>query len=90
MATVVPRFLGRTLPGAVFLSDLLLLAFFWALMFNLARGLNIHCGCFSTEPSGDPATWWYIIRDTGFLVLGGYLFLKTLTHKTLTAPRKYK
>jgi hypothetical protein len=59
-------------------------------MFNLARGLNIHCGCFSTEPSGDPATWWYVIRDTGFLVLGGYLFLKTLTDKTSTAPRKYE
>ncbi|MBW1711566.1 MAG: DoxX family membrane protein [Deltaproteobacteria bacterium] len=80
---------GRALPGAVFLSNLLLLAFFGALMFNLARGLNIHCGCFSTDPSGDPATWWYIIRDTGFLVLGGYLFLKTFTGKTLTAPRKY-
>ena len=82
--------LGRGLPGSVILSNLLLLAFFGALMFNLARGLNIHCGCFSTDPSGDPATWWYVIRDTGFLVLGGYLFLKTILLKQSPAARKTK
>ncbi len=82
--------LGRALPGSVVLSNLLLLAFFGALMFNLARGLNIHCGCFSTDPSGDPATWWYVTRDTGFLVLGGYLFLKTILSKQSPAARKTK
>ena len=79
--------LGRALPGSVVLSNLLLLAFFGALMFNLARGLNIHCGCFSTDPSGDPATWWYVTRDSGFLVLGGYLFLKTILLKQAPAAR---
>jgi len=82
--------LGRALPGAVVLSNLLLLAFFGALMFNLARRLNIHCGCFSTDPSGDPATWWYVTRDTRFMVLGGYLFLKTILPKQSPAAGKTK
>lgn len=82
--------LGRALPGSVVLSNLLLLAFFGALMFNLARGLNVHCGCFSTDPSGDPATWWYVARDSGFLVLGGFLFLKTILLQKSPAVRKTK
>jgi hypothetical protein len=61
-------------PGTVVLANLLLLAFFGSLLFNLARGLDIHCGCFSTSTQGNALTTWYIIRDGVFLLLGGYLF----------------
>ena len=60
--------------GTVVLANLLFLAFFGSLLFNLARGLNIHCGCFSSSTQGDPLTTWYVIRDGVFLLLGGYLF----------------
>ncbi|NSW86516.1 MAG: DoxX family membrane protein [Syntrophobacteraceae bacterium] len=66
--------LGFWLHGAVLLAGLLILSFFSALMFNLARGLNVHCGCFSTSTAGDPATTWYIVRDSLFLVLAGSVF----------------
>lgn len=69
---------GLWLPGAVLLANLLLAAFFGALLFNIARGLNVHCGCFTTSTEGDPATTWYLIRDSSFLILGGYLFYKEL------------
>ena len=65
---------GLWIPGTVVLANLLFLAFFGSLLFNLARGLNIHCGCFSTSTEGDPLTTWYVIRDGVFLLLGGYLF----------------
>jgi uncharacterized membrane protein YphA (DoxX/SURF4 family) len=65
--------LGLWLPGAIVLLDLLLVAFFGALVFNLLRGLNVDCGCFSSSPTGNPSTLWYLIRDIGFLLLGGYL-----------------
>ncbi len=65
---------GLWIPGTVVLANLLLLAFFGSLLFNLARGLDIHCGCFSTSTQGDPLTRWYVIRDAVFLLLGGYLF----------------
>ena len=61
---------GILLPGAVVLANLLLVTFFSALIFNLARGLNVHCGCFTTKITGEPQTTWYIIRDSGFLLLG--------------------
>ncbi len=68
--------LGVWLPGAVALANVLLLVFLGALVFNMARGLDVHCGCFSSSTEGDPATLWYLLRDTVFLCLGGYLFLK--------------
>jgi cobalt-zinc-cadmium efflux system protein len=70
--------LGVWLPGAVVLSNLLLLSFFAALLFNIARGLDVHCGCFTTSSNGDPATIWYIIRDSIFLLMGGYLLLQQI------------
>ncbi|MHC1729199.1 MAG: MauE/DoxX family redox-associated membrane protein [Syntrophobacteraceae bacterium] len=66
--------IGLWLPGAVVLVNVLLLAFLGALVFNLARGLNIHCGCFSTAATSEPATLWYLFRDSAFLLMGGYLF----------------
>jgi cobalt-zinc-cadmium efflux system protein len=67
---------GLWLPGATVLVNLLLLAFFAALVFNVARGLNVHCGCFTTSTEGTPATTWYLIRDSVFLMLGCYLTFK--------------
>ena len=43
---------GLWLPGAVFLVNLLMAIFFGALIFNLARGLNVQCGCFGTGGGG--------------------------------------
>ena len=64
---------GTWFPGAAVLTNLLLLTFFASLLFNLARGLNVHCGCFSTITEGAPATLRYRARDAVFLLLGGYL-----------------
>lgn len=69
---------GLFLPGAVFLAQTLLVAFSGALVFNVARGLDVHCGCFSTSMEGDPATAWYLIRDGVFLLMGGYLFYEVI------------
>ena len=40
---------GIWLPGATVVSSGLLIMFISALIFNQLRGLDIHCGCFSTE-----------------------------------------
>jgi uncharacterized membrane protein YphA (DoxX/SURF4 family) len=61
---------GIWLPGAALLSTLLFLVFFGTLLFNLARGLNVHCGCFSTSQTESAQTAWYVIRDGVFLLLG--------------------
>ena len=53
--------------------------FFLALLVNQYRGLDIHCGCFSTrpDPASVPPTAWYLFRDPIFLLAAGYLMFKS-------------
>jgi cobalt-zinc-cadmium efflux system protein len=80
---------GLWIPGTVVLANLLFLTFFGSLLFNLARGLDIHCGCFSTSTQGDPLTSWYVIRDALFLLLGGYLFYGVFVMRQLKEERPF-
>lgn len=69
---------GVWLPGAVILANMLLVTFFGSLLFNIARGLDINCGCFSTSTEHVEGTTmaWYVLRDSGFLLLGGHLLFR--------------
>jgi uncharacterized membrane protein YphA (DoxX/SURF4 family) len=78
---------GFMLPGATVLANLLLLTFFSALVYNLTRGLNVHCGCFSTKITGEPQTTWYLIRDSAFLLLGLTVLFKVFLGKRLSRSR---
>ena len=74
--------LGLWLPGAVLLINLLLVTFFGSLVFNLARGLDIHCGCFSTsQQSPSLCMCLYVIRDGIFFLLGLYLLSHIILRK---------
>jgi hypothetical protein len=66
---------GIWLPGAVLTVNGLLIVFLAALVFNLGRGLDVNCGCFSTS-SDAPAmsAGWYLLRDVGFFAVGAFLF----------------
>ena len=75
--------LGFWLPGAVLISNSLLLVFFATLIFNAARGLDVDCGCFSvsTASSSGGHMLWYLLRDSIFLLLGLCLFFSTFFRK---------
>ena len=74
--------LGLWLPGAALLINLLLVTFFGSLVFNLSRGLDIHCGCFSTsQQSPSLCMCLYVIRDGIFFLLGLYLLSYVLFRK---------
>ena len=75
--------LGLWLPGAVLLSNFLIATFFGSLVFNLARGLDIQCGCFNTsqEDTYSLCMCLYLIRDGIFLLLGLYLLFLTYLRK---------
>jgi uncharacterized membrane protein YphA (DoxX/SURF4 family) len=77
---------GVYLPGAIFLINILLVTFFVALVFNLARGLDIHCGCFTTsqEATINRCMCLYMIRDGVFLFLALYLFSHVFLRKRTT------
>ena len=61
---------------------LLLLVFVAGVSQAWARGLSIDCGCFGGGGAVDPGHTAYvqeILRDTGFLVLAGWLILRPRT-----------
>lgn len=68
--------IGIWLPGSVFISNILLIIFFSALMYNRSRGLDISCGCFSTSESVTPESALYLLRDFSFVIIAVYLFIK--------------
>jgi len=74
-------------PGTLVLVNLLLLIFLGGLVFNLARGLDVHCGCFTTDASGDPATWLAVVRDAILLALSLGLLVKTVRRPDLTGAK---
>ena len=76
------------IPGAVVLGNLLLLAFFSALVFNLARGLDVNCGCFSTAPGEETIGYFTVIRDMSFLLVSGYLFYAVLLSGPSAAEKR--
>jgi len=79
---------GTWLPGAVLTANGLMVVFLAALVFNLARGLDINCGCFSTG-SEAPAmsAGWYLLRDVGFFAVGVFLFYAVFLHRQCERPQ---
>jgi uncharacterized membrane protein YphA (DoxX/SURF4 family) len=70
--------LGLFREGGVGLVTFLLLVFLGAMAFNLARGLNIDCGCFSIGSGASGVHMgWYVLRDSLFLLPALYLFFTT-------------
>jgi uncharacterized membrane protein YphA (DoxX/SURF4 family) len=69
---------GIWLPGATIMGTGLLTVFLGALVYNQIRGLNIHCGCFSTEIQEGPAGLATVLRDLGFLAVSLYLLVYVL------------
>ncbi len=73
--------IGKCIPGSVFIVNGLLIVFTGALIFNMARGLNIHCGCFSTtaETVEEGTMISTVLRDMVFLIPALYLMYHTFS-----------
>jgi uncharacterized membrane protein YphA (DoxX/SURF4 family) len=54
--------------GSLAISGMLLI-FAAALCASLMRGLDISCGCFTTDPNAAKITWWYMLRDISLLLV---------------------
>ena len=79
--------IGLFREGSVCIVTGLLVVFVGATIFNMARGLDIYCGCFSTkteDTSNDPMVW-YVIRDGFFLLPAFYLAYHTFREKRRAA-----
>ena len=71
--------IGLFREGSLGLVTFLLLVFFGSMVFNLARGLDIHCGCFSMSTDGTNNTPMvlYVFRDGLFLLPALFLLYRT-------------
>jgi uncharacterized membrane protein YphA (DoxX/SURF4 family) len=60
--------INRWMAGASALAAILMALFVGMTIFNLARGLDISCGCFSAAPDDDPITMLTLARDVLLLI----------------------
>jgi uncharacterized membrane protein YphA (DoxX/SURF4 family) len=72
---------GIWISGAAVLSTALLTAFAGTLVFNLFRGIDIQCGCFSMQSGSDPANYLTVLRDLSFVAVSVYLMGWYFSHK---------
>lgn len=68
---------GIWVSGAVLGINLLMVMFLVAMIINTARGLNISCGCFSTDTTSSGLSGWVVLRDVFFFSLSAYLLFVT-------------
>jgi uncharacterized membrane protein YphA (DoxX/SURF4 family) len=73
--------IGFWMPGTIIWCNFLLVVYIGALSFNLARGLDIDCGCFSVA-GGRSINIETILWDVVFLALSIYLFIVVFGSKS--------
>jgi uncharacterized membrane protein YphA (DoxX/SURF4 family) len=66
--------LGIFTESASLLLSFLLVIFVIAISINLLRGVNLNCGCFSTNPAGKKEGVSLLFRDFLFLFMGLMIF----------------
>jgi uncharacterized membrane protein YphA (DoxX/SURF4 family) len=67
---------GRLALGAAAIVAGLMAVFMAALGFNVWRGLDVACGCFSTASSADPMSPATLARDAAILLLALLVFAR--------------
>ncbi len=75
--------INRWMSGATSIVAILMSIFLGIIFFNLARGLNISCGCFSTDSNENPMTKLTLLRDIFFLCLAFCLLALTVYKNNL-------
>ncbi|MGE4293798.1 MAG: MauE/DoxX family redox-associated membrane protein [Desulfovibrio sp.] len=70
--------------GASLVAAVLMAIFLCALGFNLYRGLDVACGCFSTDPTATGNALWYLLRDAAIGLLSLIVFLMSVSEQRHT------
>jgi len=75
--------LNRWMAGAASIVAILMSIFVGVIFFNLARQLDINCGCFSSSSDETPMNNLTLFRDISFLFLAYCLLFLTSNKMTL-------
>lgn len=73
---------NRWTRGSATLLTALIVTFTAAICFNIYRGMDVACGCFTLDQSAPAGMWWYLLRDVIFLVMGVSTLRYAHTQKT--------
>jgi putative oxidoreductase len=71
--------------SASLIISFLLVVFIVAISVNLFRGIDLNCGCFSTDPAGKKEGASLLIRDFIYLFLGVMIFFFNRSFASLSA-----
>jgi uncharacterized membrane protein YphA (DoxX/SURF4 family) len=55
--------------GGALITAALTLVFMGALGYNIFRGVDVNCGCFTLDEEAPGNMWFYLVRDAVFLVM---------------------
>ncbi len=72
--------------ASTLLVTLMLVAFTAALAYAAYRGLDIHCGCFSTDGGATPRLWLDLARDLILLSLAAMVLYQIRRSEPLPRP----
>ncbi len=65
---------GFLVKGGALIVDALMILFMVTLGINMARGVDISCGCFSNSPDISRNMVHYLVRDAAYLFMGVWIF----------------
>ncbi len=60
----------RWTSGSATIVTALIVIFTAAIGFNIYRGMDVACGCFTLDQSAPAGMWLYLLRDVIFLIMG--------------------
>ncbi|SFM97208.1 cation diffusion facilitator family transporter [Thermodesulforhabdus norvegica] len=71
--------------GSLLISIALLIVFTGAIVANIIRGIDISCGCFTTDQSeaSQLEMWLDVLRDIGLIIWAGWLFRQACLAKEM-------
>ncbi|UCH19808.1 MAG: DoxX family membrane protein [Deltaproteobacteria bacterium] len=80
---------GYLVKGSVLVVDILMIIFIMVLTFNVYRGVDVACGCFSVSDLGEKITFLKILRDLPLLAVGIWiLYYRIKTDRNGSGNRK--
>jgi uncharacterized membrane protein YphA (DoxX/SURF4 family) len=76
---------GIFIESTSLLTSFLFVIFIIAISINLFRGIDLNCGCFSTDPAGKKEGANLLIRDFVYLFLGMMIFFFHKNYASLSS-----
>ncbi len=77
---------NRWTRGSALISALLLMVFMGALGYNIHRGMDIGCGCFTLDEKAPGNMWLYMARDSVFLAIAITVACRPVSSTQSAAP----